>query len=152
LARLLEHPFRSQIAGTFIVKLIITKPFIMKFLMLTLFFLSTLAFATAGLLTWGAQEQHELIEEDNDVTTTNRVLKGGGATVSDPKARPTGRSLSKLSIDWWKWYLCGGDGNVGELDFPSDSPNAQNRLVFLKAGRSLHTARQENRQLNAAVP
>jgi len=44
---------------------------------------------------------------------TAESVSWGNATISNPKARPTGRSLGALAVAHWKWLFCGGDGNAG---------------------------------------
>jgi hypothetical protein len=83
-----------------------------------------------------------------------RVLKGGGGTVGNPNAKPTGRDLGQLTIDHWKWNLCGGDGNGGSifafynLECPQQV-DVPKKWVFLAGGvddsaeRSCHVSKKD---------
>jgi hypothetical protein len=103
--------------------------------LLILFFLSTLTFATARLVLYQGGEH----ATDHVRHTQKRVLKGGGGTVGNPKAKPTGRDLGQLTVDHWKWNLCGGDGNGGSVFafFDPECPqqvDVPNKWVFLAGG------------------
>lgn len=88
----------------------------MKLLLLTLSFLSILSFATAGISVF----QGIVNATGYERRAKDRVLRGeGGQATDDVLYAPDERelkSLNQLTMDWYRWFLCNGDGPGGSTD------------------------------------